>query len=106
MAKSRSRSSVTLASKGGFAAAPEMKRVISLGGGTWAYLCNPQDGKTGHYKVEDEAFIQNMVGFGEEWYDRLDRTLDALAQDNEAWASVHERFTRAVNAKASEDVDE
>ncbi len=43
--------------EGFIAAAPEhLKRIISLGGGTHAYLLDPRDGRTWHLRVNSTAW--------------------------------------------------
>lgn len=59
--------------KEGFVPAPgtgegSLKRIISLGGGTHAYLLDPRDGKTLHLRVGSERWDQVMTELGETPY--------------------------------------
>lgn len=48
--------------KEGFLYSGDMKRVVSLGGGTYCYLMDPRDGKTHHLQVGSSKYYNVVSG--------------------------------------------
>lgn len=64
----------------GFIASGDMDRIISLGGGEWAYLLDPRDGKTYHIRVGSEKWNEliEILVLDTKYGDRIQKQLISL----------------------------
>ena len=89
--------------KESYIASADAARIVPLGGGTYAYVLDPRDGRTLRFPVASEKFIAALVELaGSNHGDRLRRDLVELAGRYESWATVTARLDAALAPPAPE----
>ncbi|MGH9002495.1 MAG: hypothetical protein ACRDYV_05140, partial [Acidimicrobiia bacterium] len=89
--------------KESYIASADAGRIVPLGGGTYAYVLDPRDGRTLRFPVASEQFIAALVELaGSNHGDRLRRDLAELATRYPSWESVTARLDAALNPPAPE----
>lgn len=96
----------TVGGRDGYVSAPDLGRIVPLGEGTHAYVLDPRDGRTLHFKVDSERFIEALcelvdAGHGE----RMARDLAVLAHryPAAAWQEASTRLEAALAGGAGEE---
>ena len=80
------------------AATSEINRLVPLGGGSYAYVLDPKDGKTLHMSVTSDEFVAKITemaanGLGERLTAELDQL--AVAHPGNGWGETKARLVAA-----------
>ena len=84
----------------------DVSRIVPLGGGSYAYVLDPRDGRTLHLEVASDKFVEVLNELVEAGHgDRVRRDLADLVEKYPSFAEASERLEAALNPAASEEED-
>lgn len=85
-----------------FQAAPDVRRVISLGSGKFAYVFT-EVAKTRHFATDDPAFLVELVRVERVLPGYIRGSLARLATTGHSWPTILEDFDAALATASSDD---